>query len=286
MSDSKPSWFTIIGSTALGVGFIANGVSQLAERRRLDNPGGVGQVAGRLLARRLSGRREPRLLLDGHEEDDGGLGRAHSETHDVGDINERVALIVKLIRKGAVDPELQHRALRLLSRKCDEYGRPIPRGQEEAHRGTVKWCYPEKDCMAEVRALYDAVKDPRSKFAIRYVRDTVIGDVFTAAKRTLLVNNGGDCDDFCVTLGALLMAIGHPVTVRVIRTKDKLTWNHVYLTTPKQFDEPEPVVALDPTVDKPMGWEAPGASECKRTGKPAGIVAKVRDFPVTKRGEG
>jgi len=617
MSATKPSWFTIIGSTTLGLGFLATGLAQFNERRRLDaGDGPVGQVGrGGLLRGRLAqGAATPELPApDGREGDSEGLARATADTHDVKNINERVALIVKLIRQGATDPEVAKRAHRLLARKCDSFGRPIPRGMEEKYGSKdVKWCVPEKNCMAEVKALYDAVKNPQSRFAVRYVRDSIIGDVFTAAKRTLLVNNGGDClpagtllltrdrgyqpiellregdevqgdgvwtkvtrwwdkgtlptltfklnngavltctaehrlfvvpkvkgatslisgareeaveiragdvkpgdelllaatqpagersldpelawlvgvfvadgwldgeriaiagrdrvedreygkkdkgpqkdriaafceargivthrtdkdirfrdaelhellsrcgkgalhkqlpftdvdaptaramldglmadastskagtivystvsamlalqiralhrilgvrtnirrvvqhggfgsnpiyrvsvvrsttatgrrgmlhgkvesigggaelpvfdietdthrfylpetdlvvhncDDFVVTLGSLLMAIGHPVTVRVIQTKDKGTWNHVYLTTPKEFDKTGADVALplDPTVDRPMGWEAPGASEVARTGKPTGIVKRVKDFPVAKPHEG
>jgi hypothetical protein len=210
----------------------------------------------------------------------------NAAAHDVGNIDERVDLIIKLIRDGAADPVIGEKAKILLSQKCDGVGRRVAKGQEHTRTG-VKFCVPEKDCLAEVRAIFNAVRNPQSQYAIRYVRDSLIGDVFTAARRTLLRVNGGDCDDYVVTIGALLMSIGHPVYVCVITTTDRQTWNHVYLLTPSKFDDPNaPLVALDASVDKPMGWEAPGAAENRASGKVAGIVKRSKVYPVHKPNEG
>lgn len=89
------------------------------------------------------------------------------------------------------------------------------------------------------------------------------------------------CDDYVVLLGSMLMAVGHPIKIRVIQTKDKASWSHVYLVTPEEFDDPKARWrAVDCSVDKPCGWEAPGAEEVAKTGRPAGITARVKDFPM------
>ena len=145
----------------------------------------------------------------------------------------------------------------------------------------MKWCVPEKDCWAEVCWLFEAIRNPRSKYAVRYTRDMMLADTFTAAERTMLKTHGGDCDDYVVLLGAMLMSVGHPVRIRVIQTQDKSSWSHVYLITPNRFDDPRAEwKAVDCSVSKPCGWEAPGAAEVARTGKPAGIVTRVKDYSL------
>jgi hypothetical protein len=82
------------------------------------------------------------------------------------------------------------------------------------------------------------------------------------------------------------MAVGHPVRLRVIQTQDKGSWSHIYLLTPTKFDDPRaPWISVDASMDKPLGWEAPGAREVAKTGKPAGIVTRVRDYSVVQPSE-
>lgn len=199
--------------------------------------------------------------------------------YDVKTIEQRVSLIADLMRKGAKDGKVRERAIEIVSRKCDALGNVVPHGTP----GATKYCVPEKSCIAEVQAIFNAVRNPASPNAIRYVRDSVLADIFAGADRTLFKLHGGDCDDYAVTCGALLLAIGHPVRIRVIRTVDKPSWSHVYLLTPRDFDNPKaPWISFDASMAKPLGWEAPGASECARTGKAAGITAAVKDFEVVR----
>ena len=208
----------------------------------------------------------------------GQVGAPVGKLHDVKNIDERVALLKKLIKKGSLNNELRERTVELLSQKCDSAGRVLPAG---ASGPGLKWCVPEKDCWAEVCWLFNSVRRPGSKYAVRYTRDMILADTFTAAERTLLKTHGGDCDDYVVLLGSMLMAIGHPIKIRVIQTKDKASWSHVYLITPEEFDDPKARWrAVDCSVDKPCGWEAPGAEEVAKTGRPAGITAKVKDYPM------
>jgi len=356
--------------------------------------------------------------------------------YDVKHIDTRVGLIGELIRKGSLSADLRERTVELLAQKCDKLGRVTPHGGE--------YCVAEKDCLGEVRALFDAVRNPKSKYAIRYTRDAVLADVFTAPERTLFKTHGGDCfvqgtkvlrqeghalvpietlkegdviwgynawtrvtrvfgdkgvlktwlvrlnngssmrltpdhkvwtvtkdrlgtrevrcilvnelvegdeliqpklglglephfarefvpdglflrevvkdevelpcwdietedhfvwlpeadwtvhncDDSVIALGSMLMAVGHPVRMRVIATRkpgvpdSQASWSHIYLLTPSAFDDPSaPWIAVDASMNKPLGWEAPGAKEVAATGKPAGIVARVRDFTLVKPGD-
>lgn len=212
------------------------------------------------------------------------VGKPKLKQYDISDIDTRVGLIGELIRKGSLSPDLRERTIEILSLKCDALGRVSNAGSQ--------WCVKEKDCLGEVKAIFEAIRNPRSKYAVRYTRDAMLADVFTAPERTLLKSHGGDCDDYVITLGSMLMGVGHPVRMRVIATRrdgvpDKdAPWSHIYLLTPTTFDNPNAKwIAVDASMDKPLGWEAPGAREVAASGKASGIVARVRDYSILKPNE-
>ena len=82
-------------------------------------------------------------------------------------IDARVKLIRKLIVAGHLNPTLHERTVEILSQKCGN-----------------NWCVAEKDCKGEVEWLFNAIRNPRSKYAVRYTRDMLLADTFTAAERT------------------------------------------------------------------------------------------------------
>ena len=215
----------------------------------------------------------------------GAVGKPKLKQYDISDIDARVGLIGELIRKGSLSPDLRERTIEILSLKCDSLGRIDPKG--------AKWCVREKDCLGEVKAIFEAIRNPRSKYAVRYTRDAMLADVFTAPERTLLKSHGGDCDDYVIVLGSMLMAVGHPVRLRVVATRRddvadaNAPWSHIYLLTPTTFDNPKAKwISVDGSMDKPLGWEAPGAAEVARTGKAAGIIARVRDYSIVRPSDG
>lgn len=211
------------------------------------------------------------------------IGKPKLKQYDIEDIDDRVALVGDLIRKGSLSPDLRERTVEILSQKCDMLGRIDKNGS--------RWCIPEKNCIAEVKALFEAVRNPKSKYAVRYTRDALLADVFTAPERTLLKSHGGDCDDYVILLGSMLMSVGHQVKLRVIATRrqgvdDRIApWSHIYLITPTDFEDTRKWISVDASMDKPLGWEAPGAAQVAQNGRPAGIVARVRDYDVVKPGE-
>ena len=214
------------------------------------------------------------------------LAAPKTKSYDIENIDDRVALIGDLIRKGSLNSDLREKTLEILSMKCDNLGR-VQKGKTGA-----RYCTPEKDCLAEVQTIFEAVRNPRSKFSVRYTRDALLADVFTAPERTLLKTNGGDCDDYCILIGAMLMATGHPVRLRILATRrpgvdDRIApWSHIYLLTPTKFDDPRAKwISVDASMDKPLGWEAPGAREVAANGKPSGIVARIKDYSVVKPSE-
>ena len=207
------------------------------------------------------------------------LAPPKTKNYDLTDIDERVSLIGDLIRKGSLDAVVQEATDKVLSKRCDPLGRTLKGAESKG----AKWCVPEKDCLAEVKALFDYTRK-----TVRYRRDPVLADKFTGANRTLRIG-AGDCDDYCITLGSMLMATGHPVRLRVVASRisgvpdAEAPWSHIYLLTPTKFDNPNAAwVSVDASMDKPLGWEAPGAKEVATNGKPAGMIARVRDYSVVK----
>lgn len=149
----------------------------------------------------------------------------------VDSLDERVARIHDQMISGTADPKVYALARAVLSRKCGD-----------------TWCVPEKDSLAEIRAVFAEVRS-----RVRYTWDPVDYDAFQTPGKTLELANG-DCDDMVSLLGAMLRSIGYKVRSRVVWTKGFSTWNHIYLLVQLPTGE---WMALDATVDKPAGWEVP-----------------------------
>lgn len=169
-----------------------------------------------------------------------------AKIYNVTNINSRVKHIQRLVEKGKKDPEVRAFAVKAVSQKCGD-----------------RFCIPERDYWGEVKAIFAAIRSN-----VRYVRDGHRVDVFHSAKRTLEFN-GGDCDDYTITMGSALQSIGYPVRLRVIQTKDSPEWNHIFLLVGLPPRSPTKWVSLDASVDKPAGWHPPHH-----------MVAKIKDFDV------
>jgi len=266
---SAPDKLRAYGQLLLGSGLIISGINILrgsGPRTNVASDLGDTQIADPKEAGKLQ-------LVQGKAGK--AVGPPKAKGHDVWTIDQRVSYIIKLLKKGSLNAQLHEATKEILSQKTLD------------GKGGLRWAVPEKDCVAEVKWIYTAIRNPNSKLAVRYTRDMLLADTFSAAERTLFKTHGEDCDGYAILIGAMLMAVGHVVRIRVIQTTDSKTnsWNHVYLITPKKFDSLDGEwMAVDCSVNKPAGWEAPGASEVARTGKPSGIVVKVKDFKVVANG--
>src|SRR6266496_3360906 len=106
-----------------------------------------------------------------------------------------------------------------------------------------------KNRMGEVCALFDFVKRN-----IRYTRDIFRVELLHSARRMLELR-AGDCDDMTILLGAMLMATGHPV--RLVLAGFRPNKPHVYSHIYPEVNVRGRCIAIDATVDKPLGWEPP-----------------------------
>lgn len=206
------------------------------------------------------------------------LGQIAGKFADLGPIGSRVGVLRELVRRysgadaGAMrDPKhvaqvgaLTEAVREVVAQRCK------PANEEKGEGG---WCTPEKDWKAEVKALYNWYRAN-----VRYTRDPLFVDTFSAPDRTL-GTKAGDCDDGAVVLGTLLTLIGCNIRFRVIQTKDAQTWSHIYLMVDVDGNGKQ-WLPLDVTMPHGFPWQAPGAAECARNGRPAGIVTRVRDFPL------
>ena len=242
------------GYVALGGAFILKGI-------------GVIKVDGQM------DKGEPAALLgEGPEAKalraSGGVIKT-SKIVPVRDIAARVAFIKTRIKEDSLKPAVREKALAVLTRKCSTVS------------GGKKWCVEPKDQEAEVTALFRATQDVNSDVALRYTRDHVEVDQFHAADKLIRLK-GGDCDDGVILLGAMLRAVGYPIKLRVIQDTKSASWSHIYLLVGLPAQNPSKWIPLDWSVYpfKPAGWEAPGAADVALSGKPAGLVTRLRDFDV------
>ena len=236
---------------------------------------GLGYVTYRVLRSAFS---DANAALDHLERRCPGDGSIPCKIVPAGSIDNRMKMLAGFIRKGALDPKVRRLAVRSVSKKCDG----------------GKFCTPSRVALDELQTILGDFTDPGSelyrgmneiegvlaefKQRYRYVSDALGADQFQSAKRTLFDFHGGDCDDATIALGSLCRALGYPVKVRVVRTKDAEDWNHVYLMV-NPDKRGEKYVALDGSVDAVMhkgkktpifvGWEAPDR-----------IVADRRDMDV------
>lgn len=106
-----------------------------------------------------------------------------------------------------------------------------------------------KDRFGEIRSLFEWVRRN-----IRYTRDIYQVELLHTPRR-LLELRAGDCDDMTILLGAMLVATGHPVRLVLagFRRNRPHSYSHIYLEARLGANW----IALDPTMDKPLGWAPP-----------------------------
>lgn len=128
-----------------------------------------------------------------------------STTSFVGDIDGRVAKIIRLVRKGKRSPKIQLAVAKVLNRKCGS-----------------KWCIAEKDHLQEIKAIFQFVRGQA-----RYLADPRGVDTYRAPERTLFDFHGGDC----FMGGTLVLRDDYQlVPVEALRVGDKI-WGHTRWST-------------------------------------------------------
>jgi hypothetical protein len=230
----------------IGIGFTALGVGYLYEAfngQPTPTPVG-GQKALGYAGPTPPPKGEPLVVQDGVRS---------IKFYPAGNIGQRVGYILAQMRKDAASPEVISEATSLLSRKCPVDPRSGIKG--------LKWCIEPKDWKTEKLALfYYSLVDPNSKIALRYGRDPEKFDGFRSAALMRRIPFG-DCDDFVIRLGALLMAVGYSVKARVVAPAGQPgAWAHIYLVASDEPGNPNPAkwYSLDPTEPQhgPF-WEVP-----------------------------
>jgi transglutaminase-like putative cysteine protease len=108
---------------------------------------------------------------------------------------------------------------------------------------------PPKNRMGEACALFDFVKRN-----VRYTRDIFRVELLHSARRMLELR-AGDCDDMTILLGAMLLSTGHPV--RLVLAGFRKNRPHVYSHIYPEVNVSGRWIAIDATMNKPMGWTPP-----------------------------
>jgi len=136
-------------------------------------------------------------------------------------------LIAEMIRDGAKDFVVRQKAIEIFR----------------------SFCVPPKDRWGEVCALFRWVRRH-----IRYTRDIYRVELLHTPRRMIELR-AGDCDDMTILLGSMLVATGYPVRLVLtgFRPHKPHAYSHIYL----QVLVRGRWVALDATMDRPIGWEPP-----------------------------
>lgn len=163
-----------------------------------------------------------------------GVGPMRLSLQNVGSLKDRVSRIRRLARKGKTNPAIYAWSRRALTRRC---------GGE--------WCVPEKDTLAEIKALYAATRE-----RVRYTSDPRGVDTYVNPRHTLAMQ-AADCDDFTSLGCAALESVGIACKLKVIRTVGSSEPNHIYaLAATSKRGRPK-FIAFDTSVNKYAGWEPP-----------------------------
>ena len=227
-----------------------NGLARLPQ-------GHPGAQNGHGIDRRLAGTRLGKTPWD--TENSKAKGVRSMKYHEVGDITSRVNYIIDQIRKDSLDPEVITMARSIVSAKC-----------RAEKGGRVDWCVKPKDHKGEIGAIFMAITDPNSIYAVRYTRDHAGVDLF-GSNRLMNRLPAGDCDDMCIRGGALLRAIGFDVKCRVVAPAGQPNqWSHIYLMVGNPPGDTTKWIPCD-AAEAHQGpfWEVPKQ-----------YISTVKDFPV------
>jgi len=146
---------------------------------------------------------------------------------------DTVREIGRYIRQGAADPMVRSWALRLLA------GEGVDGRDDEAVMSVLlHWTQRTLPYRRDIHAV-ETLQDVRA----------ILRGIQAGAP-------GGDCDDFDVLLGSLLLSVGIPVRI-VTTSYDGKTWHHTYLDAYSRKRGWIPLDAAKETAS--IGWEQPGA---------------------------
>jgi transglutaminase-like putative cysteine protease len=229
-----------LAGIAMGLRSISGGLQQLDAARqerlgRLPSFGSRGRSAQKPSRRPLGD-----IFVDTPS------GKIRLRTYNIRNLDERIKYLRKLAQAGKKDPQVYEFARRVVNGRCGP-----------------SWCIPEKDNVAEARALFNAIRKN-----VRYTSDIAGIDSYQKPAHTLAMRSG-DCDDYSVLACAAAGSIGIPCRFKVIRTQGAPTWNHIYaqLGFPRRM--PRKWISFDASVPMPFGWEPPSR-----------MVAAARVFPT------
>jgi hypothetical protein len=106
-----------------------------------------------------------------------------------------------------------------------------------------------KDRFGEIRSLFEWVRRN-----VRYTRDIFRVELLHTARRMLELR-AGDCDDMTILLGAMLRSTGHPVRLILagFRKRRPHSYSHIFL----EANLGGHWIALDATMERPIGWAPP-----------------------------
>jgi len=177
-------------------------------------------------------------------------------SYNIRTLDDRIEYLRRLVDSGKRDPHVYAFARRAVSKKCGS-----------------SWCTPEKDNIAEAKAVFGAISagrrgatepdmaEARNLFRsirdnVRYTSDIASVDTYQKPSHTLRLKTA-DCDDFSTLTCAALQSLGIPCRFKVIRTRGANDWNHIFPEAGFPRANPTKWISMDSSVNMPFGWQAP-----------------------------
>lgn len=232
------------GDIIIGLAGIVLGASQVKKGIGTVTKGQKGEGLGVLGPARQGGTRTPPtqiVQLSGNRYSTlssppirAAKSEMKTKIRGVNNLDDRMAAIIEMGHRGKSEPAVVEWARNAVTQRCGG-----------------NWCTPEKDTLAEIRAIYGALRQD-----IRYTSDIRGLDTYANPKHTLRMRSG-DCDDYASLGFAALASVGIPVRYKVIRTVDSEDWNHIYIQAGTSKSDPKSWISLDASVPAQAGWEAP-----------------------------
>jgi transglutaminase-like putative cysteine protease len=260
-----------LGKVALGIASLVIGANHL--RNGLRQMQGLDGISQRYGSPAPEVRVPGRAFMDSGRHvvsTPNGQTAMRMRSYNIRTLDDRIKYLRRLADEGKRDPRVYAFARKAVTKRCGN-----------------NWCTPEKDSLAEAKALFGELRRAdlgifhvkqdaaaaRALFGnirknVRYTSDIMGVDTYQRPAHTLGLR-AGDCDDYSSLTCASLGALGIPCRYKVIRTKGSRDWNHIYAQAGLPRANPNRWISMDSSVNMPFGWEAP-----------ASMVADSRTFRV------
>lgn len=238
-------------SVVVGVNSLAKGAKHLSEGLNTPSPRRAGRIGGSsipaVIVPRAATKRMPPVVSAGRKVATK-AGQASMTLREVRTLGDRLSIIIDKVNEGSTDPVIVAWARKEVSKR--KPGSTAWNGDQ--------WVVKEKDTRGEIAEIHKGLR--RSN---RYTSDPQKTDLYSSARKAL-ATGAFDCDEYSILGGGALKAIGIPVALEVIQTKDSDSPNHIFILANSEKSGNGEWIPVDASVNMGVGWRAPDSMVARR----------------------